>query len=120
MFAKFERTSLQFCHSLFNIDLKFRFLLGLFTCANLTQNGAVNNGLRKKLLLRQTRRETFDQIHFFRCRQREGESLEVFHSRIRKKPICIWDYVEENLAKSVLIQGMNKQQIQMNLLSEDR
>ena len=31
----------------------------------------------------QTRNETFDRFQFFRCQQKEGESLEVFHSRIK-------------------------------------
>ena len=32
----------------------------------------------------QTRNETFDRFQFFRRRQKEGKSLEVFHSRIKK------------------------------------
>ena len=69
----------------------------------------------------QTRNDTFDRFQFFRCRQKEGESLEVFHSRIQKHAaVCNWDHLEESLVKSIFIQGMNNQQIQMNLLSEDR
>ena len=32
----------------------------------------------------QTRNETFDRFQFFRCQQKEGEPLEVIHSRIKK------------------------------------
>ena len=31
----------------------------------------------------QTRKETFDRFQFFRCQQKEGETLEVFCSRIK-------------------------------------
>ena len=69
----------------------------------------------------QTRNETFDRFQFFRCQQKEGESLEVFHSRIKKHAaLCNWEQLEESLVKSIFIQGMKKQQIQMDLLSEDR
>ena len=53
--------------------------------------------------------------------QKEGESLEVFHSRIKKHAaLCNWEHLEESLVKSLFIQGMSNQQIQMDLLSEDR
>ena len=69
----------------------------------------------------QTRNETFDRFQFFRCRQKENESLEVFHSRIKKHAsVCNWDHLEERLVKSIFIQGRNNQQIQMDLLSEER
>ena len=69
----------------------------------------------------QTRNETFDQFQFFRCRQKEVESLEVFHSRIKKHAsVCNSDHLEESLVQSIFIQVMNKQQIQMDLLSEER
>ena len=69
----------------------------------------------------QTRNETFDRYQFFRCRQKEGESLEIFHSRIKKHAsVCNWEHMEESLVKSIFIQGMNNQQIQMDLLSEAR
>ena len=69
----------------------------------------------------QTRNETFDRFQFFRCRQKEGESLEVFHSRINKHAsVCNWDHLEESLVKSIFMQGMNSQQIQMDLLLEER
>ena len=69
----------------------------------------------------QTRNETFDSFQFFRCQQKEGESLEVFHSRIKKHAaLCNWEHLEESLVKSIFIQGMRNQQIQMDLLSEDR
>ena len=68
-----------------------------------------------------TRNETFDRFQFFRCRQKEGESLEIFHSRIKRHAsVCNWDHLEESLVKSIFIQGMNNQQIQMDLLSEER
>ena len=34
--------------------------------------------------------------------------------------ICNWEHLEESLVKSIFIQGMSNQQIQMDLLSEDR
>ena len=69
----------------------------------------------------QTRNETFDRFQFFKCRQKEDESLEVIHSRIKKHAsVCNWDHLEESLVKSNFIQGMNNQQIQMDLLSEER
>ena len=69
----------------------------------------------------QTRNETFDRFQFFRCRLKEGESLEVFHSRIKKHAsVCNWEHLEESPVKSIFIQGMNNQQIQMDLLSEER
>ena len=69
----------------------------------------------------QTRNETFDRFQFFRCREKENESLEVFHSRIKKHAsVCNWEHLEESLVKSIFIQGMNNQQIQMDLLSEER
>ena len=69
----------------------------------------------------QTRNETFDRFQFFRCRQKESESLEVFHSRIEKHAsLCNWDHLEENLIRRFFIQGMNNQQIQKDLLSEKR
>ena len=69
----------------------------------------------------QTRNETFDRFQFFRCRQIEGESLEVFHSRINKHTsVCNWDHLEEILVKSIFIKDMNNQQIQMDLLLEER
>ena len=69
----------------------------------------------------QTRNETFDRFQFFRCRQKAGESLEVFHSRIKKyASVGNWDHLEESLVKSSFIQGMNNQQIQMDLLSKER
>ena len=69
----------------------------------------------------QTRNETFDRFQFFRCRQKENESLKVFHSRIKKHAsVCNWEQLEESLVKSIFIQGMNNQQIQMDLLSEER
>ena len=43
----------------------------------------------------QTTNETFDRFQFFRCQQKEGESLEVFHSRIRKHAsVCNWEHLE--------------------------
>ena len=69
----------------------------------------------------QARIETFDRFQFFRCQQKEGESLEVFHSRIKKHAtLCNWEHLEESLVKNIFIQGMRNQQIQMDLLSEDR
>ena len=69
----------------------------------------------------QTRNETFDRFQFFRCRQKENESLEVFHSRIKKHAsVCNWEQLEESLVKSIFLQGTNNQQIQMDLLSEER
>ena len=69
----------------------------------------------------QTRNETFDRFQFFRCQQKEGKSLEVFHSRIKKHAaLCNWEHLEESMVKSIFIQGMRNQQIQMDLLSEDR
>ena len=38
--------------------------------------------LKKRFV--QTRNRTFDRFQFFWCRQKEGESLDVFHSRINK------------------------------------
>ena len=59
----------------------------------------------------QTRNETFDRFHFFRCRQKEGESLEVLYSRIKKyASVCNWNHLEESLVKSIFIQDMNNQQ----------
>ena len=50
----------------------------------------------------QTRNETVDRYQFFRCRQKEGESLEVFHSRIKKHAsVCNWDHLEESLVKNI-------------------
>ena len=67
----------------------------------------------------QTRNETVDRFQFFRCQQKE--SLEVFHSRIKKHAaLCNWEHLEESLVKSIFIQGMRNQQIQMDLLFEDR
>ena len=64
--------------------------------------------LRKAFI--QTRNETFERFQFFRCRQKEGESLEGFHSRIKKyASVCNWDHLEESLVKSIFIQGMNNQ-----------
>ena len=34
--------------------------------------------------------------------------------------VCNWDHIEETLEKSIFIQGMNNQQIQIDLLSEER
>ena len=69
----------------------------------------------------QARNETIDRFQFFRCQQKEGESLEVFQSRIKKHAVlCNWEHLEENLINSINIQGMRNQQIQMDLLSEDR
>ena len=69
----------------------------------------------------QTRDETFDRFQFFRCQQKEGESLEVFHSRIKKHAaLCNWEHLEESMVKSIFILGMRNQQIQMDLLSEDK
>ena len=69
----------------------------------------------------QTRNETFDRFQFFRCQQNEGESLEVFHSCMKKHAaLCNWEHLEKSLVKSIFIQGMKNQQIQMDLLSEDR
>ena len=70
---------------------------------------------------KQARNETFDRFQVFRCQQKERESLEVFHSRIKKHALlCNWEHLEESLVKSIFIQGMRNQQIQMDLLSEDR
>ena len=72
-----------------------------------------------KEAFKQKRNETFDRFQFFRCRQKDDESLEVFHSRIKKHAsVCNWDHLEESLVKSNFIQGLNYQQIQMDLLSE--
>ena len=69
----------------------------------------------------QQRNETLDRFQFFRCQQKEGESLEVLHSRIAKHAaLCNWEHLEESLIKSIFIQEMRNQQIQMDLLSEDR
>ena len=66
----------------------------------------------------QARNETFDRFQFFRCQQKEGEYLEVFHSRIKKQAaLCNWEHLEESLVKSIFIQGMGNQQIQIDLLS---
>ena len=68
----------------------------------------------------QTRYETFDRFQFFRCQQKEGESLEVFHSRIKKHAtLCNWEHLEKSQVKSLFTQGMRNQQIQMDLLYED-
>ena len=69
----------------------------------------------------QSRNETFDRFQFFRCRQKEGESLEVFHSGVKNySSVCNWNHLEESLVKCIFIQGMNNQKIQMALLSEKR
>ena len=34
--------------------------------------------------------------------------------------LCNWEHLEESLVKNLFIQGMKNQQIQMDLLSEDR
>ena len=67
------------------------------------------------------RNETFNRFQFFRCRQKERESLKVFHSRMEKRAaLWNWDHLEQSQVKSIFLQGMNNQQIQMDLLSEDR
>ena len=44
----------------------------------------------------QKRNETFDRFQFFRCQQKEGESLGKFHLRITKHAaLCNWDHLEE-------------------------
>ena len=74
-----------------------------------------------KEAFKQTTNKTFDRFQFFRFRQKECESLEVFHSRIKKHAAqCNWEDLEENSFKSIFIQGMNNQQIQQDRLSEDR
>ena len=61
------------------------------------------------------------QPQFFRCKQLPGESLEQIHSRIKQKAaFCNWEDIEESLVRSMFIQGMSNQQIQMDLISEDR
>ena len=70
---------------------------------------------------KEIRNETFDKFEFFRCTQNPGESLEQFHSRIKPKAaLCNWEDLEDNLVKSIFIQGKSNPQIQMDLLAEDR
>ena len=72
-------------------------------------------------IFKETRNETFDRFQFFRCTQNPVESLEQFHSRIKKKAeLCNWEDLEDSLVKSIFIQRMANPQIQMDLLSEDR
>ena len=67
------------------------------------------------------RYETFDRFQFFNCKQKQNESLEKFHSRIKQKAaLCNWEALEDSLVKSIFIQGMRNPQIQMDVLSEDR
>ena len=50
-----------------------------------------------------------------------GESLEQFHSSIKEKAaLCNWEDLEGTLVKSIFIHGILNQQIQIDLLSEDR
>ena len=70
---------------------------------------------------KEIRNGTFDRFQFFRCKQIPGESLEQIHSRIKQKAaFCNWEDIEESLVRSMFIQGMSNQQIQMDLISEDR
>ena len=38
----------------------------------------------------------------------------------KEASVCNWDHLEESQVKSIFIQGMRNQQIQMDLLSEER
>ena len=85
---------------------------------NFTTDSLVEQ-LKKAFL--QKRNKIFDCFQFFRWRQKERKTLEIFHARIKKQAaLCNWDHLEESLVKSIFIQGMNNQQIRMDLLSEDR
>ena len=52
-------------------------------------------------------------------RRRTTRSIPLTNKK-KHASVCNWEHMEESLVKSIFIQGMNNQQIQMDLLSETR
>ena len=74
-----------------------------------------------KGIFKEVRNKTFDRYQFFKCKEKQNEPRNKFYSRIKQKAaLCNWEELEDSLVNSILIQGMQNPQIQLDLLSEDR